>query len=156
MTSTWARLRALTLQDQLALACAYAWLALFWLALRWVGFVRLDRLLEGREHGAACVPPSEVARLAHIIRMASNRSGRWATCLTRSMLLRWWLRRRGMVTQLCIGVRLAHGVLDAHAWVEHEGVPVNDSRAVVDQYERFAGSVSGADGMFTAGRLPSC
>jgi hypothetical protein len=40
-------------------------------------------------------------------------------------------------SQLRIGVRLNQGRLDAHAWVECEGVPVNDRPDVGAQFASF-------------------
>ena len=60
-----------------------------------------------------------------------------ATCLSRSLLLGWLLRRRGVASDLRIGVRLTNGVLDAHAWVECSGVPVNDRPDIAAQFALF-------------------
>ena len=62
--------------------------------------------------------------------------------LTRSLVLGWLLQRRGVATELRIGVRLVGGVLDAHAWVEYLGVPVNDRRDVAPQFGPFSGSAA--------------
>jgi len=48
------------------------------------------------------------------------------------------LRRRGVASQLRIGVRINQGILDAHAWVEYAGTPVNDREDVGEQFSPFA------------------
>jgi len=52
------------------------------------------------------------------------------------------LRRRGIDSQLRIGVRLTGGALEGHAWVEYAGVPVNDRLDVSADFTPFALSVS--------------
>jgi hypothetical protein len=43
---------------------------------------------------------------------------------------------------LRIGVRLSEGKLDAHAWVEHTGIPINDRPDVSTDFAPFAEPVS--------------
>jgi hypothetical protein len=50
-----------------------------------------------------------------------------ATCLTRSLVLHRILAGRGIATVLRVGVRNGGDGLHAHAWVECDGVPVNDT-----------------------------
>lgn len=66
-------------------------------------------------------------------------------CLTRSLVLQWMLRRRGVASQLRIGVKRHHQQLSAHAWVECRGVPVNDKSDVADEYAVFGDTVRMAD-----------
>lgn len=50
-----------------------------------------------------------------------------STCLTRSLALTRLFARRGVSSQLRIGIRIEEAkTLAAHAWVEVNGVPVND------------------------------
>jgi len=50
----------------------------------------------------------------------------------------WWLlRRRGWQCDLRIGVRQSEGQLLAHAWVEGDGKPLNDSANVMQAFTRF-------------------
>jgi hypothetical protein len=53
------------------------------------------------------------------------------------LLLRWLLRRYGTASDLRIGVRFEEGVLAAHAWVEKDGIPVNDRPEAVARYAAF-------------------
>ena len=83
-----------------------------WLELRSVS--RITRSASAAELDAA----TNLARLAAI---AGSRSPIDATCLRQSLLVYWWLRRRGLAPELKIGVQRNDGALDAHAWVELDG-----------------------------------
>lgn len=49
-----------------------------------------------------------------------------ATCLERALVLQRLLRRRGVAAALQIGVRKQDGVLEAHAWLEHPVLPLDN------------------------------
>ncbi len=61
-----------------------------------------------------------------------------ASCLVRSVALLGVLRRRGIAAELRIGVGAASPALEAHAWVEVGGVPINDSDDVTTRYRPFS------------------
>jgi hypothetical protein len=84
----------------------------------------------------------ELPRLGTLVNSAAHHALGPANCLTRSLYLWWLLRRRGIDSQLRIGVRLNEGVLDAHAWVEYAGVPVNDRADVSADFAPFDKPVS--------------
>jgi hypothetical protein len=67
-----------------------------------------------------------------------------ASCLVRSLALLRLLRRRGIGAELRVGVGRTAPALEAHAWVELDGVPVNDAPDVAARYTPFAGSLLGA------------
>jgi hypothetical protein len=46
------------------------------------------------------------------------------TCLRRALVLQRLLAARGHAVSLNVGVRRQHGALEAHAWIEHRGVPL--------------------------------
>jgi len=48
---------------------------------------------------------------------------RWtrALCLPRALAAQAMLRRRGVASRLCLGVKGSDGAVDAHAWVEIGG-----------------------------------
>lgn len=81
-------------------------------------------------------------RLAWVVQVSAA-YGPWpATCLPRSVVLCWFLRRRGLEGELRIGVR--HGrdrPLDFHAWVEHDGAVVGDASDAPARYAVFPGAV---------------
>ncbi len=48
------------------------------------------------------------------------------TCLERSLTLWWMLRRQGIPSEIHFGGRLEDDVLEAHAWLEVDGVALTD------------------------------
>lgn len=69
------------------------------------------------------------ARLGHAVRRALSPLPGDSRCLMRSLVLTEMLSRRGIRSSLVIGV--APGAeFAAHAWVEHDGVPVTDDGEV--------------------------
>ncbi len=57
------------------------------------------------------------------------------TCLERSLVLWTLLRRRGISSRICIGVRQTDGKFFAHAWVEHDGNVLIDNSDVTQAYK---------------------
>jgi hypothetical protein len=76
----------------------------------------------------------EVARMVSV---AAHRGPYKATCLTRSLVLFWLLRRQGLPCELMIGTQLTGGLLSAHAWVELFGTPLNDKETVGEEFKAF-------------------
>ena len=130
--------RTLSGREQKVLLASLALLPLFWLGMRLAGLQRfqawLDRSPIARQ---APLTQAEAAALGVAVNRAANHILGPATCLTRSLLLRWLLRRYGTVSDLRIGVCFQEGVFAAHAWVEKDGIPVNDSPEVVARYAAF-------------------
>lgn len=84
-------------------------------------------------------PPVADTRLViDQLRLATARVQRYSplpgNCLSRSIVLWWRLRRRGLAPDLRLGVSLAGGEFAAHAWVEHEGRVLNDTPDVARRY----------------------
>ena len=52
------------------------------------------------------------------------------SCLSRASFLWWLLRRRGIAATVVIGSRASDAGLEAHAWVEVDGHPVDDTADV--------------------------
>jgi hypothetical protein len=133
-----ARLRSLSPSGQRSLLAAAALMPVFWLGLRLLGLPRFQaRLQRSRVTRDAAMTLADIQALGELVNIAARHTLGPRTCLTRSLLLGWLLRRRGVESQLRIGVRLANGVLDAHAWVECAGVPVNDRPDVGTQFASF-------------------
>ena len=49
-----------------------------------------------------------------------------ADCLEESLALWWLLRRNGIDPDFRIGVRTITGRFESHAWVEYQGMVLND------------------------------
>ena len=75
----------------------------------------------------------EVIRAAQIAVERASRRIPGSTCLARACALSWMLKRRGIAADVRLGVRTDAGALRAHAWVECQGVPLDDPRTV-EQY----------------------
>jgi hypothetical protein len=123
----------------LALLC----LSVLRLSLWWMGFRRLQAWLIRRP----APRPSrdglpDAATLARLVDAAANNLPGHHTCLARSLLLQFMLRRSGIDCQLMIGVRKLDDHLDAHAWIECSGVPVNDQAGVASGYSAFDGPLA--------------
>ena len=133
-----ARFRALSMADQRTLLVAALLMPVFWLGLRSLGLARFQaHLLDGPTARGAPMALKDIQALGELVNIAARHTLGPRTCLTRSLLLGWLLQRRGVASQLCIGVRFTQGMLDAHAWVECDGLPVNDQPSVGAQFASF-------------------
>src|SRR4051794_38787540 len=75
------------------------------------------------------IPESCITSARHLgslVDIASRHGPYRASCLPKSLVLCWLLRRRGLPAQLQIGVGRKIGQIQAHAWVELAGQVVND------------------------------
>ena len=54
-----------------------------------------------------------------------------------ALALQTILRRRGIGADLRFGVRKAADRIEAHAWVEHQGMPLIDSSDIRERYSAF-------------------
>ena len=132
-----AQLRALDRQERHVLFTAIALLPLFSLGLRAFGLVRFQSLLTRRPLPAQVPTAVDASLLAAQVNRAARHSPLAVSCLARSLLLGWMLRRRGIPGELRIGVRLAAGTIEAHAWIECGGVPINDRAAITEEFAAF-------------------
>lgn len=108
-------------------------------ALRLFSFQRVYRWME-RRAPSWTEPPSGAENAVQLLVDGVRRAARplpYATCLPQSLSLWWLLRRRGVESQLRLGVRKEGGELKAHAWVEFGGVALNDRDDVRHRYAAF-------------------
>jgi hypothetical protein len=70
-------------------------------------------------------------------RSVRRAAGVGGNCLVRSLTLWTMLLRRGVVTDLRVGVRRREGKIEAHAWLEFAGMPVNENQENVDSYSVY-------------------
>ena len=75
--------------------------------------------------------------LAKLTNIAARHSFYRSNCLVQSLTLKRLLWRRGIKSQLRIGVRRHQGRFEAHAWVEFAGAPVNDIGNVKEHFVPF-------------------
>lgn len=125
--------RQLTWAQRWTLLLALVWLPLFAIRVRRTSVAHLLSRTQVR----AGVPPAAVADARAAARAVNLVAGRLrATCLTRSLVLHRILAGRGIATVLRVGVRNEGDGLQAHAWVECDGVPVNDTTQRVRGFAR--------------------
>lgn len=98
--------------------------------LRWAAGCEL----EGSDTPVSAPPVSDTVRVVRAVRRAAFRSPYHGNCLSRSLALVWLLRRRGVDAQLRLGARVADGRLEGHAWVERDGVVLNDQPEIARGY----------------------
>ena len=111
-----------------------AWFALpiVDLQLRRQGYVRTKAWLDARvartqarrdSQPARALPDTELFahRIARVVGIAARRTPWRTTCLRQALLLHHLLARRGIASDLRIGVRTAADGFAAHAWVERHG-----------------------------------
>jgi Transglutaminase-like superfamily len=146
----WERLRrfsALERPAQNLFLRAVALLPLVALSLRWRGFrttqATLQRFLSdpGQEPDAA--PTSKcVALTAHMVNAADRHGLVHPSCLAKSMTLWWLLGRQGIAAHLRIGTRKENEKFEAHAWVERDGVALNEPDEHHHHYAAFDAALS--------------
>lgn len=112
-------------------------------SLRLRGFRATQNWLQSRlgKPAAARLPAdadgAEIQMVSRMVLAAARHSIFAATCLQRSLALWWLLARRGVATQLRIGVRKAGEKFEAHAWVEHGGAAIGEPDASHLHYAAF-------------------
>lgn len=101
-------------------------------SLRLAGFKKTYRWLEGYHPQGVKDNGNRVGESIDIA--ARNFPLYRPSCLPRSLVLWHMLRRRGAPADLRIGVNNAGGRFTAHAWVEQDGVVVNDTPDIAQRF----------------------
>jgi hypothetical protein len=131
---------ALSWPERRVVAGAALLLPAIWIALRMVGFARVHAWAAGSPDALGVRTSShEPATIGTLVDMAGRVVPFSSTCLTRSLALVWLLRRRGVHGELRLGVRTTADGFGSHAWVEHEGRPVNDTPIVSESFTVLEG-----------------
>ena len=78
-----------------------------------------------------------IALTAHIVNAADRHGPIHPSCLVKSLTLWWLLGRQGITSELRVGVRKEGGNLEAHAWVEREGIALNEPEERHHHYAAF-------------------
>lgn len=130
-----AALRALPLRELALLPLVALTLLVAHLLLRTAGYNRT--LAAGARTSPRPGPGVDHVRAAGTARLVSAVDRRLPgsrTCLSRSLALWYLLRLRRLASEIRIGVRPGAVSIDAHAWVEHDGRPLNDDDDVAARY----------------------
>jgi Transglutaminase-like superfamily len=126
---------------------------LFWRAVRLLPQVTLSLRLRGyakteaslrsraRSHPEDIVAERDVAlrieKTSRMVRAASRCGSLRATCLAQSLALWFLLQQQNISSAIKIGVRKRNTRLEAHAWVERDGVTLNETDEVHQHYAPF-------------------
>ena len=146
----WERLRRFSALERPARSLflrATILLPLVALSLRWRGFratqATLQRSLlnDNQEREAALVSKS-AAMIAHMVNAADRHGLVHPSCLAKSLTLWWLLGRQGVSSHLRIGIRKEKEKFEAHAWVERDGVALNEPDEPHDHYAAFDAAFS--------------
>ncbi|HKW32930.1 MAG TPA: lasso peptide biosynthesis B2 protein [Candidatus Acidoferrum sp.] len=79
----------------------------------------------------------QIALTAHMVNAADRHGLVHPSCLVKSLTLWWMLGRQGIASELRVGVRKEGRKLEAHAWVEREGVALNEPEERHHHYAAF-------------------
>lgn len=96
-----------------------------------------------RRRAAGATPAARPAAYGLASRRMAARPWVPGNCLSRSLAVLWFLRRSGHAPDLRLGVSLAGGAFAAHAWVELDGVVLNDRRDVATRFAPLTASAAG-------------
>ena len=143
------RFRALDGQARRTFLRAMLALPLVSQSLRWRGFRATQESLQRRNARGSKSNNSEKQNLEMTVRMvrAAVRHGLGhPSCLEESLTLWWMLARQGISSEVRIGVRKQTENFEAHAWVERDGVALNEPEAKHRHYAAFASEFPAAGG----------
>jgi Transglutaminase-like superfamily len=125
---------------------AAALLPLISLSLRLRGFRKtqafLQRFLPQSNDTMDISVPARAELTIRMVRAAVRHSAGHPTCLEESLALWWMLGRQGITSGLRIGVRKRDEKFEAHAWVEREGVALNEPESLHEHYAAFDAALS--------------
>jgi len=84
----------------------------------------------------------QAAMTARMVRAAARHGIGNPSCLEESLVLLHLLSAARVAAQLRIGVKKNVPKFEAHAWVECEGVALNESESLHDHYAQFEAELS--------------
>jgi len=117
--------------------------------LRLGGFKKLQKIMgsielnSGNQKGGNLPGLDEARRSARMISIAAAYIPVSLSCLDRSISLSILLQRQGIRSDLFFGVRKDYGNFEAHAWVEIDGMVLNDTPDVRERYAPFPAPIKG-------------
>jgi hypothetical protein len=134
----WARFHALDWRARVTFVMAWFMLPLYAALLRIPRLAR--RGIVGAPHAGRHTHEQRLD-IAHgvgaLVSAAAARTPFKPTCMVRSRVIGDLLRMRGIGSSLCVGVRMDEGRLDAHAWIEVDGIPVAERSDVRTRFAAF-------------------
>lgn len=83
---------------------------------------------------------------AHMVHAADRHGLVHPSCLAKSLTLWWLLGRQGIASRLRIGIRKENKKLEAHAWVERNGIALNEPEEHHRHYSVFDAALASLPG----------
>jgi hypothetical protein len=109
--------------------------------LRTIGMRRTQSILRRLPSARLCGDRIEPSQVARIVEIASRLGIIRAKCLPLSLTLQSLLAGSGVSAELRLGVRKYGGRLEAHAWVEHDGMALLEAAGVHDRFTAFTRAI---------------
>ena len=137
------QLEELTLNEWRVLLLAMLLLPMIALTLKSIGFRKAQTFLSKHLPKKPKISIHEDMQLeearsvARMVSVAANHGPYHANCLKRSLLVWWLLGRRGIATDLKIGVNKDPEDFSAHAWIEYRGNILIDATGIEDRFSAF-------------------
>ena len=135
------KLIALTLKEWRLLLVSIILLPLVALLLWFIGFNRSQSFLSHfittgiKRNDSTPSAMDDVRIITRMVRIAVNHGPWRANCLKQALVLWWLLARRGLNSEIKFGVeKTFDDAIDAHAWVEYNGMNLCDSADFQHQY----------------------
>lgn len=126
--------------DQWLYLQAFVVLPLVGIALKMATFERVRSLLAATlpqrspAENAARSAGVDVAEIARVVGIVAGSPSVPGNSLRHALALWWLLAQRGVACGLRFGVKKDGEKLLAHAWVEHDGVVLNDEQDIAERY----------------------
>jgi len=98
---------------------------------------RLPRALTAISDQSSGEQAERAALTARMVRSAAHRTWGSPACLEQSVALWWLLGRQGIASSVRIGTRKSEEKFEAHAWVERDGVALNELEEAHKRYAAF-------------------
>lgn len=134
---SWRTWRGLTWTERRQLAWAWLLLPLTTVGLRLFGFRRVQAALLAGALSAGRVDLPTAQGTARLVHSAAQWSPLRGSCLAQSLVLCRLLRGQGLAAELRVGMTRTEGRFEAHAWVEHGDVVLNDRQDVGQRFAAF-------------------
>ena len=145
--SKWQTFKNLSLWELWLLCKAFFLLPITALGLRLMGFkaVRsaLSYGLPAPAYSTDARAMDRAQKIAKMVQVAVVYGRFGATCLPRSMVLWRFLQRHGIGCDLRLGARRENGNFEAHAWVEVDGVALNETADVGERFKLLEPEANG-------------
>jgi hypothetical protein len=100
-------------------------------------YKRIENLVPLAKPAAVEPDLEKAAAIAAIVELAARRRLAQATCLRRSLVLWYLLRRQGIDSEIRLGIRKQDDRALGHAWVEIDGHIINDDSETIQHYTRI-------------------